>query len=273
MKAQSIHLFQSKLKSALAAIDDAKQALRLLPHDHCGRIESKIAHAETTVDDAISILKVKTHMQPVEMREDEDLPCEYSQGGITSSLVHTRESRDKPLPVVMESALSISNRMFEDGDLAVSMKKKKKVMWAQIGDDIEASWKEDARQSSGVMIPHEIRIDMIEVRLQESMSWLDAEKAIDGTNNPIAVSWLDIGHEKEDSEAPIAVAWIDTEPENENDMSNAPIASPHNIIRVDDRKAWLMEMKQKLTEKLDEADQIEIANKLISAGSKWLIRV
>lgn len=272
MKAQSIHLFQAKLTSALAAIEDAKQALRGVPQDYCGRIESKIAHAENTVDDAISILKMKARLQPVEMRDDDDQPCKFSHERIASWLAHTQESTGSPIPVETYSAIKIFNRIFEHEIFGVSMEEKQKVRLVQIGNDVEATWRDDVKQRNGGMIPHEIRIDLTELRLQESLSWLDAEKEMDGKNNAIAVSWLDHGQEKEDGELPMAVAWIDTEPENENVQAIAPIASPCNIIRVDDRKAWLKEMKQKLTEALDEADQIEIANKLISAGSKWLIK-
>lgn len=169
MKAQSIHLFQSKLKCALAAIDDAKQALQGLPHDHCGRIESKIAHAETTVDDAISMLMVKANKMSVETRDDEDVPYAFAQG-LGAWLSETRVSRNRPSPFETVSPLNISNPTSAYRATESDKEEIKMVALSQWGVDIEAAWRDDAWQWNCEMIPNEIRIDMLEVRIQETMS-------------------------------------------------------------------------------------------------------
>ena len=102
---------------------------------------------------------------------------------------------------------------------------------------------------------------MLEVRIQETMSWLDGEQEVEGTNP---------GQEKEDDEGPIAVAWLNTVPEKW--QPNATVGSPRNTNRIDDRKAWLTTMIQRLREPRDAVDQIENAKQLISAGSNWLER-
>ena len=213
MNIHSIKEFQSKHANALAAIHMAKHAANEFSDKNS--LVSKIVHAETTLEEAVAIVKRKGHQVLNESRDDEDFTSCNMHGLSFQHPFRSHETRD---------ALDLSNKYKTSSTLTDEVD----------GSHVIAAIEGDGSEQRNVeTIPEEIQIEMTDLSMKESLS---SCFHIDGDTH----------------------------------VSQHPITSPTILTRLDDRIEWLKMIKQKIREANDDANQIEIANKLLLAGSNWL---
>ena len=240
MNTKAIHDVQNKRSDALKAIQKAKLALDGLPISRRDRILAKIARAEVVLDEADTIVKSVVVKGNQETRDEEET-CpsgryDIKEGVWSSALVRDPVDEHEQvlcgLEVVTDmTAIEYNSRVW----MTEFNNKFQSLLKAMVSEPACPEVQQEGK-SQAIPITDALRVATARSLIQESMAWLDAERA-------------------------------------KEEIKRSAVDFPNSMDNFADRIAWLQNMKLRIKGAASVTDKVEIAERLMAVGTEWLNKV
>jgi hypothetical protein len=236
MNSHASHDVQNKRRDALNAIEKAMLALHGLHIARRDRIMAKIARAQVALDEADIIVKsAGVVLDSNQETRDEEETCAsgiyHVKKAMKSAAVREPLNEHEHILCGFEMATSDTGKEYNSNmvysNISSSLLKKTMVH--------ETACLEIKPEANSQVSPFTTAVTVVTVHslIQESMSWLDSERAKEEINRSAA-------------------------------------DSPTNMDRIADRIAWLESMKLSIRGAATVTDQADIAKRLMAFGTEWL---